>query len=397
MKFDVKNDFEILKKVHYLDNASTSQKPDCVIEEIVSFYKKYNSNVHRSNYDLGYYATTKFENARSYIASHFRVLANEIIFTSGTTDGINLISSVLKDILINQKSSKNEIVLTEMEHNSNLLPWQKLKNEGFKLKFIPVKDDLTLDYDVAKELINEKTALVSFTHISNVTGVENDVVKLCKLAKKKGTLSLIDGAQSVLHRNIDLNKIGCDFFVCSAHKALGPFGIGMLYIKEEIQKLIPSLRVGGGMVDEVNYDSSTYRNIPYKFEAGTQNVSGVIGFARALKYIKRIGFDSIRKHEEKLYNYTIKELQKIEGINLFTSKEPTSIISFTINRIHPHDVASFLNDGKVCVRAGHHCSQLLHHKLKLDATVRISFWIYNNEEDINILIKQLKKAKRVFK
>ncbi|KHO55545.1 MAG: cysteine desulfurase / selenocysteine lyase [archaeon GW2011_AR19] len=393
-----KKDFPIFKnnpKLVYLDSASTSQKPKQVIKAISDFYEKENANIHRGIYALSENATKKYILARETIAKFINAETNEIIFTKNTTESINLLSNVLKEIL---PKGKNEIVLTEMEHHSNLVTWQEFaKKYHFKLKFIPITKNYELDYEKAKKIINDKTAILGVAHISNVFGTINNIEFLVSLAKEKKAITIIDAAQSVQHLKINVKKIGCDFLAFSGHKMFGPLGIGVLYGKKELLEKLPPFQFGGGMINSVIYEDATFLDIPEKFEAGTQNIAGAISLAEAIKYIEKIKIEKIERYEKELLDYTLKKLKSIDGIELYLPKKQSSIISFNLFGIHQHDVAQILSDNKICIRAGHHCCMPLMKKLKTQGTCRISFSIYNTKEDVDKLIEGLKKVKEVFR
>lgn len=396
----LKKDFPIFeknKKLVYLDSASTSQKPKEVIETIKFFYENDNANIHRGIYDLSEKATEKYNSSRKKIAEFINAKQTEIIFTKNTTESINLLARTIKPIL---EKGKNEIVLTEMEHHSNLIPWQKFAEENnFKLKFIPITSNYELDYSEAEKLINKQTALVSLTHISNVFGTINDIKKIINLAKEKKALTIIDGAQSIVHTKIDVKDLKCDFLAFSSHKMFGPFGLGILYGKENHLVNMNPFFYGGGMVDLVNYEKSAFREHPEKFEAGTQNISGVIALESSINYINKIGLDKIREHENNLLKYALEKLKSLDKIIIYNPgrDKSSSIISFNIKNVHPHDIASILNEDNIAVRAGHHCCMPLMKKLNISGTCRISFSIYNTEEDIDRLIEGLKKVQEIFK
>ena len=390
------NDFPILKNgVVYLDSAATSQKPKQVINSIVQFYTEENANIHRGIYDLSEKATEKYNGARETIAKFINAETKEIIFTKNTTESINFLAYVLKDLI---PPKKNEIVLTEMEHHSNLIPWQEFaKKNNFKLKFIPITKNYELDYKKAKKIINNKTAILAATHVSNVFGTINNIKFLVSLAKEKKAITIIDAAQSIPHIKINVKKLGCDFLAFSGHKIFGPLGIGILYGKKELLKKMPPFQFGGGMINSVSYEHASWTEIPEKSEAGTQNISGAIGLAESVEYIKKIGLKNLQKYEKGLMRFALKRLKLINGIELYLPEKQSSIISFNINGIHPHDVASILNDKNIAIRAGHHCCMPLMKKLKISGTCRISFSIYNPKEDINKLINALKIVKKIFK
>lgn len=395
-----KKDFPIFKNnphLVYLDSASTSQKPKQVIKSITNFYEKENANVGRGIYTLTEKASEKYNQARKTIARFINAETNEIVFTKNTTESINLLSYTIKSLI---SKGKDEIVLTEMEHHSNLIPWQEFaKKNNFKLKFIPITKNYELDYKKAKKIIRDKTAILAVTHISNVFGTINNIKFLVSLAKEKKAIAIIDAAQSIQHLKIDVKKIGCDFLAFSGHKMFGPLGIGVLYGKKELLEKLPPFLFGGGMINSVSYEDAIFLDIPEKFEAGTQNIAGAISLAEAIKYIKKIKIGNIEKYEKELLQYALKKLSEIKKIKIYNSEKEKSIslISFNIEDVHPHDVAQILNDNKICIRAGHHCCMPLMKKLGIPGTCRISFSIYNSKEDVDKLIKGIKKVKEVFK
>ena len=393
-----KKDFPIFKKnkkLIYFDSASTSQKPKQVIKSITNFYENENANIHRGIYTLSEKATKKYNQAREIVAKFINAKPNEVIFTKNTTESINSLTYKIKDLI---PKKKDEILLTEMEHHSNLIPWQEFaKKYNFKLKFIPINENYELDYKKAKELINDKTAILAVTHVSNVFGTINNIKFLASLAKEKKAIIVIDAAQSIQHLKIDVKKIGCDFLAFSGHKMLGPMGIGILYGKKELLEKMSPFQFGGGMVNSVSYDDASWAEIPEKFEAGTQNIAGAIGLAEAIKYIQKVGIKNIEKYGKKLTKYTLKKLKTINEIKIYFPKNQSSIISFNIPGIHPHDIAEILNRENIAIRVGHHCCMPLMKKLKISGTCRISFSIYNTQEDIDKLVETLKKIKEIFK
>lgn len=389
--------FENYRNLVYLDSAATSQKPKSVINSIKDFYEKENANVHRGIYTLSEQATQKYSETREAVAKFINAESKEIVFTKNTTESINILARTINQLI---ESGRDEMVLTGMEHHSNLVPWQQfaLKN-NFKLKFIPVTENFELDYEKAKELITEKTALVSFIHVSNVFGTINDAKSLIKVAKQKGALTILDAAQSIQHMKIDVKNLDCDFLAFSGHKMFAPLGIGVLYGKKEFLDKIQPLSFGGGMIQRVSHEESVFSETPEKFEAGTQNVAGAIALAEAIKYIKEIGFEKIQEQEEELLDYALEKLSSIEKIEIYNPGKEKSIgvISFNIEGVHPHDVAEILNENNVAIRAGHHCCMPLMKQLGISGTCRASFSIYNSKEDVDKLVEGLKKVKEVFK
>src|SRR3989338_10530602 len=343
----IKNDFPLLsrkinsKNLVYLDNAATTQKPSSVINAISIFYKKKNANINRGLYKLSQEASLEYDAARKTIAKFINASENEIIFTKNTTESINLLSYTLSSII---NENKKEIVLTELEHHSNLVPWQQLaKREGFVLKFIKIKEDFSLDYDSALNTINDKTGIVSISYRSNVIGITNDVKKIIDIAHKNGALVIIDAAQVIAHRKIDVQNLGCDFLAFSGHKIFGPTGIGILYGKKELLEKMTPFNFGGDMVKSVEYTTASCKEPPTRFEAGTQNLAGAIGLMEAIKYLEKIGLNNIYEREKELYEYTIEKLKKIDRIEIYNEKGE-GIISFNLKNTHAHDVASLMDD-----------------------------------------------------
>ncbi|MFT4303698.1 MAG: aminotransferase class V-fold PLP-dependent enzyme [Candidatus Woesearchaeota archaeon] len=386
----MKKEFPLLNNsnIVYLDSAATTQKPQVVIDSIKDFYEKNNANIHRGLYKLSADATQLYDDSKKVVADFIGASADEIIFTKNATEALNIVANGISVL-----SDRREIVLSELEHHANIVPW--LLQKGFTIKYIPLKG-YDLDYDEAEKLITEKTAIVSTTFISNVFGTIIDVERLAKIAHSKGSLVCIDGTQSLVHAKVDVKKINCDFFACSAHKAFGPMGIGALYVKSELIEKVPPLLFGGDMIETVTFSKATWAKVPDRFEAGTQNVSGAIGFSTALKYIMQIGIDNIKTHDDELLNYALLELNKIEGIKIYHEGKGAPIISFTLDGIHPHDIGSILGDKDICVRGGHHCAMPLMNKLGVVGTVRASFSIYNTKEDVDELVKGVKKVQEVF-
>ncbi len=391
---DKKKDFPIFKqKIIYLDSGASTQKPKHVIDAISNFYSNSYANIHRGVYELSQKATELYDNARSIVAKFINAEFEEIVFTRGATEALNLLSFSLE-------VNKTEIVLTEMEHHANLVPWQQFaKRNNFKLKFIKMKDDFTLDYDDAKKKITNKTAIVSFTATSNVFGTNNDIKKLVNLAKKVEAYSIIDAAQLVPHSKVNVKKIDCDFLVFSGHKMLGPTGIGVLYGKKELLEKLQPFNTGGDMIGEVKYEDSTWNEIPTKFEAGTPNIAGAIGLGEAIDYLENIGMENVEKWEKELTQYAMDKLKKIEDVIIYSPgvEKSAGIISFNINGLHPHDVASLLSDDNICIRGGHHCAMPLMEKLNITGTCRVSFYVYNTHDDVDKFIKSLEKTIGILK
>ncbi len=398
--YKIREDFPILnKKVNntdliYFDNAATSQTPTQVIEVISDYYKNYNSNIHRGLHSLSADATDKYENSREIIKNHFGASHNhEIIFTSGTTHGINIISSGLESFL----SSDDELIVSEMEHHSNIVPWQMLcKKTGSKLKVIPITDEGTLDMDKFKSLLTPKVKFVFINHVSNTLGTVNPIKEIINLSHRNNSKVLIDGAQGAAHIKINLKDLGVDFYVASAHKLCGPTGVGFLYGKSELLKSLPPYQGGGEMISNVTFEKTEYADLPHKFEAGTPNISGVIGFGAAIEYMNSIGFVNIEKYEKNLLDYATENLKKIENIKIYGDTEnKISVISFNVGNNHPSDVGSILDQFGIAVRTGQHCTQPIMDRFNIPGTIRASFSFYNTKSEIDLFIDALKKATKM--
>ncbi len=404
---NIRNDFPILKRmVHknkplvYLDNAATTQKPLQVIEAISNYYLNYNSNIHRAVHELAEEATLAYEATRDKIAKFINVQKREeIVFVRGTTEAINLVAYAWG----RQNINKDDIIVTtEYEHHSNIVPWQLLaKEKGAKLEYIGVDDngELILDH-LDTYLKTGKVKIVVFSQMSNVLGTITNSEEIVKRAKAHGVRVLIDGAQSVPHLKVDLQKLDCDFFAFSAHKMLGPTGVGVLWAKKELlQEMVP-FNGGGDMIREVHKYETTWNDLPYKFEAGTPNIADVIGFGAALDYLDKIGMDKVREHEMELTKYALDKLSQMKGIVLYGPKDVTKrggVISFNLGDIHPHDLATIIDEDGIAIRSGHHCAQVLMERLDVSATSRASFYIYNTKEEVDVFIRSLNRAKELFK
>ncbi|GAB7387127.1 cysteine desulfurase SufS [Bacillaceae bacterium] len=379
----------------YLDNAATSQKPLSVIETIETYYKTINSNVHRGVHTLGTKATDRYEEAREKVARFINAKeAAEVIFTRGTTTALNFIASGYARTHLREG---DEIVITPMEHHSNLIPWQQAaKATGATLKYIPLQADGTIALEDVEKTVTERTKLVAMTHVSNVLGTINPVKEVAKIAHKHGAVFVVDGAQSVPHMKVDVQEIDCDFLAFSGHKMAGPTGIGVLYGKRELLEKMEPVEFGGEMIDFVELYDSTWKEIPWKFEGGTPIIAGAIGLGAAIDFLEAIGLDEIAAHEKQLVQYALERLKQVEGITIYGPKERAGLITFNLGDIHPHDVATILDTEGIAVRAGHHCCQPLMKWLQVTATARASFYLYNTEEDVDALVKGLKKAKEYF-
>jgi cysteine desulfurase/selenocysteine lyase len=401
MAFDVsiiRKDFPILSRevngypLVYLDNAATSQKPQVVIDSIVDYYSNYNANIHRGVHSLSQEATDKYEKARKKIQTHFNAeFAHEIIFTSGTTHGINLVANGFTSLL----TEGDEIIVSALEHHSNIVPWQMLcERTGAILKVIPMDKNGVLILSEYKKLLSDKTTLVFVNHISNALGTINPIKEIISLAHDVGAAVLIDGAQASSHLLVDVQALDADFYVTSAHKMCGPTGVGILYGKEAWLTKLPPYQGGGEMIKEVSFEKTTYAGLPHKFEAGTPNICGGIAFGAAIDYLNSIGFEEIKKQEELLLAYATEELLKIEGLKIYgTGPDKTSVISFNIEGIHPYDIGTIVDKLGIAVRTGHHCAQPIMDFYKIPGTVRASFAFYNSKEEVNSLVAAVKKAK----
>ncbi|WP_373057397.1 aminotransferase class V-fold PLP-dependent enzyme [Zunongwangia sp. H14] len=394
----VRKDFPILQRevngypLVYFDNAATSQTPQQVIDVIVDYYSNYNANIHRGVHSLSQEATDKYEAARKTIQKHFNAEKSyEIILTSGTTHGINLVASGFGSLL----KEGDEILVSALEHHSNIVPWQMIcEKSGAKLKVIPMNEDGEIIYSEFENLLTEKTKIVFLNHVSNALGTVNPIKKIIDKAHSKGAAVLIDGAQAAPHIKADVQDLDVDFYVASAHKMCGPTGVGMLYGKEEWLKKLPPYQGGGEMIATVTFEKTTYADLPHKFEAGTPNICGGIAFGAALNYMNAIGFDKIAAYEQELLKYATEELLKIQGMKIYgIAKEKTSVISFNIEGLHPYDIGTIVDKLGIAVRTGHHCAQPIMDFYKIPGTVRASFSFYNTRAEIDRFIEAVKKAK----
>ncbi len=405
VKFDAhlyRKDFPILnEEVHgkpliYFDNGASTQKPIQVIDRISHYYLHENANVHRGIHELSDRATRAFEESRKKVADFIGAeSAKQIIFTRGTTEAINLVASAWGRKFI---SADDEIILSEMEHHSNLIPWQILAKEvGAKLRFIPFKEDGTIDFPVFEQLLNKKTKLISITHMSNVFGTINPVKRIIQMAHDRGVPVMFDAAQSVPHLPVNVGYLDCDFFAFSGHKMLGPTGIGVLYAKSQILENMNPYQGGGEMISSVWLESATWNEIPHKFEAGTPNIAGAVGLGAAVDYLQNIGMVPITLYEQELTTYTLEKMNDIEDMVIYgTAPERGGVISFNLGNIHPHDLSHYLDQEGIAVRAGHHCAQPLMRKLDIAATTRISLYLYNTHEEVDYFIDRLLAAKEFF-
>lgn len=395
---DIRADFPILdqevngKPLVYLDNGASSQKPKVVIDAIAEYYTEINANIHRGVHTLSQKATDAYEAARKKLQEHFNAKhLEEIIFTKGTTDGINLVANGFTTLV----NKGDEILVSAMEHHSNIVPWQMLcERTGAELKVIPMNEHGELLIEAYEELLSDKTKLVAVNHISNALGTINPIKTIIDKAHEFDAVVLIDGAQATPHIKPDVQELNCDFYVCSAHKMCGPTGVGMLYGKEEWLNILPPYQGGGEMIKEVTFEKTVYACLPHKFEAGTPNIAGGIVFGIALDYLNEIGFDTIQEQEHELLEYATQELNTIEGLKIIgTAKEKTSVISFNIEGCHPYDVGAIVDKLGVAVRTGHHCTQPIMQFFDIPGTIRASFMFYNTKEDVEALVESVKKAK----
>ncbi len=400
---NIKNQFPIFsKKINgkslvYLDSSNSSQKPISVLNKLDEFYRYEFSNVGRSIHSLAVKATNKFDETRVSIKNFINAKSkDEIIFTKNATESINLVASTFGQQNINKG---DEILITELEHHSNYVPWHYLRKiKGAVIKFAPINEDGDIEINKFEKLITPKTKIVGITHLSNVTGTIVPVKEIVEIAHKKNIPVLIDGCQSAPHIKIDVQDIDCDFYVMSAHKVYGPTGVGILYGKKKWLENLPPYIGGGGMISEVKKDKITYASLPEKYEAGTMPTAEVIAFNESIKFMNSIGIENLMNHEKELTNYSLEKLKKMNSVKLIGNpKNKAGVISFTVKGIHPHDIATILDEDGVAIRAGHHCCQILHEKLNLTATARVSLGIYNTKEDIDILCKAIENCRKVFK
>ena len=392
----IRADFPILqrtvngKPLIYFDNAATSQTPKIVIDAIVDYYSNYNANIHRGVHTLSQEATDKYEQARETLKTHFNAkYAYEMIFTSGTTHSINIVASGFSNLL----KKGDEVIVSALEHHSNIVPWQMLCDKtGAKLNVIPMNEDGALIMSSYDELLSNNTKLVFCNHISNALGTINPIEEIIEKAHQVGAAVLIDGAQSTPHMKVDFQKLNVDFYVTSAHKICGPTGVGLLYGKKEWLEKLPPYQGGGEMIETVTFKKTTYAGLPHKFEAGTPNICGGIAFGVAIDYMNSIGFDAINEYEQELLEYGTQELLKINELKIYGTSKKTSVISFNVGAIHPYDIGSILDKLGIAVRTGHHCAQPIMDYYKIPGTIRASFAFYNTKEEIDVLVKGLKRA-----
>lgn len=400
----VRKDFPTLqrnvrgKPLVYLDSAATSQKPQCVIDAEREFYERYNANVHRGAYLIAEEATAAYEGAREKVAQFINAPSKEcIVFTRGTTEAINLVAYSWGWTNLREG---DEILLTEMEHHSNIVPWQLIaERTGARIKVVPITDDGLFDTDTFERSLTERVKLVAVTHVSNVLGTINPVQEICRKAKEAGAVVLVDGAQAAPHMPVDVQTIGCDFYAFSGHKMCGPTGIGVLYGRIELLEAMPPFLGGGEMIRTVTFERTTFNDVPYKFEAGTPPIAQAIALGTAIDYLTSIGMEQIRAHEVTLTRYALECLKEVPKITIYGNaplEHRGGVIAFNIGDIHPHDLATFLDAHGICIRAGHHCAQPLMRRLGVVATARASLYFYNLPDEIDALVRSLREAVRFF-
>lgn len=398
----IRRDFPVLQtKVNghplvYLDNAATSQKPQVVIDALADYYQEYNSNIHRGVHYLSQKATDVYEASRSRIRKFINAeKEQEIIFVRGTTEGINLVAQTYGRKNLKQD---DEVLITALEHHSNIVPWQMLCEErGARLQVVPMNDIGELDLDAYRKLLNPKTKIVSITHVSNALGTINPVKSMIALAHDRGIPVLVDGAQAIPHLRVDVKDLGCDFYTFSGHKMYGPTGIGVIYGREELLESMPPYQGGGDMIKSVSFEKTTYNDLPYKFEAGTPNISGGIALGVAVDYMNALNWDALREHESQLLEYATEQLSSIRGLQIIgKAKEKVSVLSFVLDNVHPHDIGTVLDAEGIAIRTGHHCAQPIMTRLGIPATARASFSLYNTMEEVDALVRGIYKVEEVF-
>ncbi len=398
----IRKEFEVFKRefhgkrVAYLDSAATTLKPRSVVDTVSEHFARRTANIHRGVYQLSEEATADFESARDLVQNFVNARDRaEIIFTSGTTESINLVAATFGRML----KEGDEIILTHMEHHSNIVPWQILADEKkIKIKVLPITNKGELEIEKLESLVTDRTRLISFVWVSNSLGTINPVQKICEFARAKNIKTLVDAAQAVTFLEIDVQKLGCDFMAFSAHKMFGPTGVGVLYGRKSVLQELPPYKGGGDMIRSVSFSGTTYNDLPYKFEAGTPNIGGVIGFGAAIKFINDLGIANIRAHDQKIFKYATDRLGDDPDIRIYgEASEKGPVISFWLGEAHPHDVGTLLDQDAIAVRTGHHCTQPIMERFGIPATIRASFSVYSDEEDVDRLVDSLKKISRMFK
>jgi cysteine desulfurase/selenocysteine lyase len=399
---ELRADFPLLKQLShgrplvYLDNSVTNQKPQCVIDAITRYYTSENANIHRGVYELSAQATKAFENVRTDVQAFINAeFSHEIIFTRGTTESINLVAQSFGRSNI---KILDEIIVSTMEHHSNIVPWQMLAEQtGANLRVIPISDSGEIDMDAYQKLFTDRTRIVAICHASNALGTINPIKEMIQIAHAVGVPVLIDGAQAIAHMPVDVQDLDCDFYTFSTHKAYGPTGLGVLYGKEKWLNAMPPYQGGGDMIETVSFTKTTYNQLPYKFEAGTPDIGGVIGFGAALKYLTQVGMQNIADHEQELLHYATKKLSALPGLTIIgNAANKVGVISFVIDGIHPHDLGTILDEHGIAIRAGHHCAMPLMARFNVPATARASFGLYNTTADVDALVEGIEAAMRIF-
>ena len=394
---EIRGDFPLLVKhpeLVYLDSAATTQKPQAVLDAVMDYYEQENSNVHRAAHKLADQATQHFEAARESLRRFIGAAGgHEIIWTRGTTEGINLVAAVLRDL----PSTRREILITELEHHSNIVPWQQLASKlGGKLRVARITDSGEINLSDFEAKLGEHTLIVAFNHVSNALGTLNSVAKLCRLAADAGALSLVDGAQAAGHVPLDVQKLGCDFYALSGHKMFAPTGIGALYGRESVLETLPVWQTGGEMIEQVRFEATSFNRLPYRFEAGTPNIAGAVGMQAAVDYIESLDRDAALKHEHHLLSLALSELRQIEGVRVMAADAPRSgVLSFVMDEVHHQDLGTLLNEQHIALRTGHHCAMPLMERLGVSGVTRVSVAAYSNEEDIKRLVEAIRKAREL--
>lgn len=395
--YEIKKDFPVLEDITltYLDTAASSLKPNIVLDAMDEYYKKYGVNVHRGVYNISYIATEKYEAARNKVATFINSQFDEVVFTRGASSALNLVASSYG---LNNLTKDDEIIVSELEHHSHVLPWQNVSNiTGAKLIYVPLNKEGRITIENFKKVLSNKTKMVALNYVSNVMGYIAPIKEIIALAHEKGAMVSVDAAQAAPHKHIDVKALDCDFLAFSGHKMLGPTGIGVLYGKKELLQAMPPIEFGGDMNDNVDLYEASWKDTPYKFETGTPPIAEAIGLGAAIDYLNNIGLDEIAIHEKELKDYTIQKMKQIEDIEIYNETSETGIISFNIKGVHPHDAITFFDGDNICMRAGHHCAQLVIKWLKVVATLRVSLYLYNTKEDCDKFVESLKNARDFFK
>ncbi len=395
--YEIKKDFPVLedKSLVYLDTAASSLKPKVVLDAMDEYYKKYGVNVHRGVYNISYIATEKYEEARNKVAKFINAQFDEIVYTRGASSALNLVASSYG---LNNLTKDDEIIVSELEHHSQVLPWQNVSNiTGAKLVYLPLNEEGRITVENFKKVLNKNTKVVALNQVSNVMGYLAPIKEIVKLSHEVGAVVTVDAAQSSPHKRIDVKDLDCDFLSFSGHKMLGPTGIGILYGKKKLLDEMPPIEFGGDMNDNVDLYDASWKDSPYKFETGTPPIAEAIGLGAAIDYLEVIGLEEINKHEVDLKDYTVNKMKEIPDIEIYNEYAETGIISFNIKGVHPHDAITFFDGDNICMRAGHHCAQLVIKWLKVVATLRVSFYLYNTKEDCDKFVESLKNARNFFK